>query len=207
MSTVTTAAPPAIPTRPELRRLPGIATSAVLAVWAVAVMALISAGVYAGGGNPPLPLMVTVAGPVAAFAVAYRVSARMHAFVLALDPRLVLGAQLWRVVGVGFLFALAFGRLDAEFAVPAGVGDILTGVAALAVVVALGNGTLSRGRFYAFTALGVGDFLVAIVTGLTLRPPELDLWPLILFPTMAVPLFGILHLIAVLQERNGRLAS
>jgi hypothetical protein len=170
-------------------------------------MGLIAAGVYEDGGNPPLALMATVAGPVTAFAIAYRWSARLRAFVLALDPRLVLGAQLWRVVGVGFLFALAFGELEGTFAIPAGVGDILTGVAALAVIVSLGNGTLSRGRLYAFTVLGVGDFIVAIVTGLTVRPADLDLWPLIIFPTVMVPFFGVLHLIAVLQSRNGRLGG
>jgi hypothetical protein len=206
MSTVVTT--PRQSSTPSLeKRLPGLGTYVVLANWAAAVLALIAAGAYEGGGNPPLVLMATVAGPVAAFAVAFRVSPRFRSYVLTLDPQLVLGAQLWRVVGAAFLFALAFGELDAEFAIPAGVGDILTGMAALAVIVSLINGTLTRGRFYAFTALGVGDFLVAIVTGLTLRPPALDLWPLIIFPTMAVPFFGVLHLIAVLQERNGRLAQ
>ena len=204
-ATATTTVPATTLVRPEPRRLPGIGTYAVLAVWAGALLALIGAGVYEGGGNPPLALIATVAGPVVGFAIAYRTSPRVRDFALALDPRLVLGAQLWRVVGVGFLFALALGELDAEFAIPAGIGDILTGVAALAVIISLSGGTLTRGRFYAFTALGVGDFLVAIMTGLTLRPVELDLWPLIIFPTMAVPFFGILHLIAVLQERNGRL--
>lgn len=82
------------------------------------------------------------------------------------------------------------------------IADIATGVAALPVLISLANRTLTKGRLYAFTALGVGDFLSAIVAGLALRPAELDLWPLILFPTLAVPFFGVLHLLAILQFRS-----
>jgi hypothetical protein len=116
--------------------------------------------------------------------------------------RFVLAAQLWRVIGSAFLFALAFDQLPAGFAVPAGVGDIATGIAGVGVVLALGNGTLTLGRLYAFTALGVLDFLVAFVTGLALEPPALVAWPLAVFPTILVPFFAVLHLIAVLQSRH-----
>jgi hypothetical protein len=113
-----------------------------------------------------------------------------------------LAAQLWRVIGIAFLFALAFDQLPAGFAVPAGIGDLATGIAAFAVVLSLGNGSLTRGRLYAFTALGVGDFLVANATGLSLEPPALTAWPLAIFPTIMIPFFAVLHLIAVLQSRH-----
>ncbi len=85
---------------------------------------------------------------------------------------------------------------------PAGVGDIATGVAALAVLLSPVRGTLTRLRLYAFTALGMGDFVVAIVTGLALRPVEMDLWPLVVFPTLAVPLFATLHIVSLIQARR-----
>lgn len=90
------------------------------------------------------------------------------------------------MIGIGFLFALAFDQLPAGFAVPAGVGDLATGIAALAVVLSLGNGSLSRRRLYTFTALGVGDFLVANATGLSLEPGTLPAWPLAIFPTIMI---------------------
>jgi hypothetical protein len=107
------------------------------------------------------------------------------------------------VIGIAFAFALAYGQLPAEFAVPAAVGDLATGTAALAVVLALGNGTLTRGRLYAFTALGVGDFLVANAIGLTLELQALTVWPVAIFPVIMVPFFAVLHLVAVLQSRDG----
>ena len=183
-----------------LRRAAPIAI--VLAVWVASVLVAIRVGVYEDMGDLPFPLLVTVAGPVALVGIGYATSKRFRSAVLEIDPRVVIGAQLWRVVGAAFLFAMAFGRLPAEFAIAAGWGDIATGVAALPVLISLTNRTLTKGRMYAFTALGVGDFLAAIVAGLTLRPAELDLWPLILFPTLAVPFFGVLHLLAILQFRS-----
>jgi hypothetical protein len=106
------------------------------------------------------------------------------------------------VIGIAFLFALAFDQLPAGFAVPAGLGDLATGIAALAVVLSLGNGSLTRRRLYAFTALGVADFIVANATGLALEPPTLTAWPLAIFPTLMIPFFAVLHLVAVLQSRH-----
>ena len=62
--------------------------------------------------------------------------------------------------------------------------------------------TLTRRRLYAFTALGVGDFLIALATRLALDPPALNAWPWVIFPTLLVPFFAILHLVAVLQSRH-----
>jgi hypothetical protein len=86
--------------------------------------------------------------------------------------------------------------------VPADIGDLAIGIAALAVVLALGNGSLTRGRLYAFTALGVVDFLIANASGLSLEPSTLGVWPLVIFPTLMIPFFAILHLVAVLQSRH-----
>ncbi len=191
------------PTRHPLpSTLPGPATYAVLAIWSGLVITAIVAGVFAGDGASRLALPAAAVIPVAAVAIAYRASPRFRDYLLRLDLRLLLAAQLWRVIGIAFLFALAYDQLPAGFAVPAGVGDLATGIAAIAVVVALGNNSLTRGRLYAFTTLGVGDFLVANATGLALEPPALTAWPMAIFPTIMVPFFAVLHLVGVLQSRH-----
>jgi hypothetical protein len=197
------AATPPAPTRQPLRgTLPGAATYVVLAIWSGLVTTAIVADVFAGDGASRLLLPASQAIPIAAVAIGYRVSPRFRNYLLRLDLRLVLTAQLWRVIGIAFLFALSFGQLPAGFAVPAGIGDLATGIAALAVVLALGNFSLTRGRLYAFTALGVADFLVVNATGLSLEPPTLTVWPLAIFPTLMIPFFAVLHLVAVLQSRH-----
>jgi hypothetical protein len=197
--TATTRAPMDHPPRGTL---PGSATYLVLAIWSGVVTTAIAAGIFAGGGASRLLLPASQAIPIAAVAIGYRAWPRFRSYLLTLDLRLVLMAQLWRVIGIAFLFALAFDQLPAGFAVPAGVGDLATGIAALAVVLSLGNGSLTRGRLYAFTALGVVDFLVANATGLSLEPPTLTAWPLAIFPTIMIPFFAVLHLVAVLQSRH-----
>lgn len=181
---------------------PGVATYLVLMIWSGVVVAAILGGVYAGAGASRLALPASVALPLALVAIGFRASSRFREYVMTLDLRLVLAAQLWRVIGVVFLFAWAFDELPAGFAVPAGVGDIATGLAAIGVVLALGDDTLTRGKLYAFTALGVGDFLVAFATGLALEPAAMNSWPLAVFPTLVVPFFAVLHLVAVLQSRH-----
>jgi hypothetical protein len=48
----------------------------------------------------------------------------------------------------------------------------------------------------------VTDFLIANATGLSLEPPALTAWPLAIFPTLMIPFFAVLHLVAVLQSRH-----
>ena len=196
------AATPAATRQPLPGTLPGAATYLVLAIWSGLVTAGILADAFAGEGASRLALPAAVTTPIAAVAIGYRASPRFRNYLLTLDLRLLLAAQLWRVIGIAFLFALAYDQLPAGFAVPAGVGDLATGIAAMAVVLALGNGSLTRGRLYAFTALGLADFLVANAAGLALEPPALTAWPLAIFPTIMVPFFTVLHLVAVLQSRH-----
>lgn len=166
------------------------------AAWVAGVVVVAGAGWFgAGGDGPPWPLVLAAVVPVAVLAQALRRPA-VAGPVLGLDPQLVVAVQLWRVVGAAFLFGWADGTLDAAFAVPAGIGDIATGVAALVVLTRLRAGTLTRRGFVAFTALGVGDFAVALATGALVRPEAIEQLPWVLFPALAVPTFSLAHLIS-----------
>ncbi|HJY61231.1 MAG TPA: hypothetical protein VJ418_33025, partial [Streptosporangiaceae bacterium] len=52
----------------------------------------------------------------------------------------LVGPRSFRVAGVVFLFYLALGHLPALFALPAGLGDIATGIAAPLVALRLAQG-------------------------------------------------------------------
>src|SRR5688572_30532903 len=80
--------------------LPGVATYLVLAIWAAVVMTGIVAGAFAGGGASRLLLPASQAIPIAAVAILYRAWPRFRSYLLTLDLRLVLTAQLWRVIGI-----------------------------------------------------------------------------------------------------------
>jgi hypothetical protein len=107
----------------------------------------------------------------------------------------------FRVAGVFFLLYLAFGHLPAVFAVPAGVGDIVTGLAAVPAARRLARGTGRRAGLW-FTGFGITDLAVALTIGaltgyglLSVTPSTAPLGalPLVLVPTMGVPLMLALH--------------
>lgn len=180
-------------------------------VWVGSVLAIASVdGFVAPANQPPWPAVVAAVVPVAVFLAGLRIPSVRQA-VLGADARIWLAVQLWRVVGAAFLFGWAAGELDAGFAIPAGVGDIATGVAALWLLSrVMPTGTRdtaatrrwSNRHLVGFTALGVGDFAVAVITGVFLRPDGLETLPWILFPTLAVPFFLIVHIVNWTQLRR-----
>ena len=110
-----------------------------------------------------------------------------------------------RVVGVAFLLYLALGHLPPLFALPAGLGDITSGLAAPLVARRLTRGGGQRGALW-FNAFGVTDLGVALTLGaltgfhlLHVTPSSAPITelPLALIPTATVPLFFALHITAV----------
>jgi hypothetical protein len=108
----------------------------------------------------------------------------------------------FRVAGVVFLFYLALGHLPALFALPAGLGDIAAGIAALLVAPRLAQGTGRRPGLW-FNAFGMADLVVALTLGaltgfqlLNITPSSAPITelPLALIPTATVPLLFALHI-------------
>jgi hypothetical protein len=115
--------------------------------------------------------------------------------------RLVL-PHSFRVTGVFFLLYLALGHLPALFALPAGLGDIAAGIAALLVARRLAQGTGRRAavwfNVYGLTDLAVGMTLGALIGyGLLHVTPStapISELPLALVITADVPLMLALHI-------------
>lgn len=197
------AAPNVDPPRGPSRR--GIvALLAVLLVWATAIVSFAATGGFAVDGDGlPWRVIVAVASPLALFFVYFR-RGPVRDFLLAIDPRVVLSIQVWRVVGAAFLYGWALDDLDASFAIPAGVGDVAVGLAAFVALAMLMNGTLSRAHVIALTALGIGDFVVAVaVGGVIVQPDNLEELRWVLFPALAVPFFAMAHAVTWTQLVRG----
>jgi len=119
----------------------------------------------------------------------------------------LVGVQLYRVLGVIFLVLYASGKIPGAFALPAGIGDVLTGL--LAPIVALGYARRQRGaerRVLAWNVFGLLDLVVAVAMGFLTSPSPFQLlsldapnqlitaFPLVMVPVFAVPLSVLLHL-------------
>lgn len=115
--------------------------------------------------------------------------------------RLVL-PHTFRVTGVFFLLYLALGHLPALFALPAGLGDIAAGIAALLVALRLAQGTGRRAAVW-FNAYGLTDLAVGITLGaltsygllhVTPSSAPISQLPLALVIAADVPLMIALHI-------------
>ncbi len=191
------------------------AVATVLAVWFAAALALVATGALkVPPGQPPVPLLLTIAVPVGAFLAAYRLSGGFRTFVLTLSLRLVTVLHAWRTVGFSFIVLYAYGLLPGLFAFPAALGDMAVAVTAPAVAMALAARPefATSGRFALWHILGLLDFVVAVGIGASLgmdalgapaMAPMLEL-PLAIIPVFAVPVFVLLHLTALLQWRHLR---
>ena len=199
---------------------------ALLALWfALAALIGVTDAVAVGPDTLFRPIALTMVVPVLAFVAIYLGSTRFRGFVLGRDLRFVTLLQAWRVVGFAFLPLYYFGVLPGLFAWPAGVGDVLVGLTAPWVVFTLlrNPAFVTSRALVVWNVLGLADFVVAgaaatlasgaiptlVAGGVTSAP--IEVWPLMLFPSFAVPLFAIAHLTALFQvaalRRAGRVAG
>ena len=112
----------------------------------------------------------------------------------------------FRVVeGAAFLLTMALGHLPALFALPAGLGDIAAGLAAPLVARGLTRGTSRRAALW-FNAFGLADLISALTLGaltgyqlvhVTPSGAPISQLPLVLIPTVAVPLLLALHITSI----------
>lgn len=199
--------------RPRVGQAIGIA----LLAWLGAVVLLGATGIYLGRpGQPPLAIFASAVVPLILFALAWRASAAFRDFLLAVDVRFIVAVQAWRFAGFGFIALYTSNVLPGLFAWPAGLGDMAIGMAAPFWIVTLiksPEAIASRG-FRLWNTLGILDFVVAFTTAticaMTLAadtaPSILGMGklPLALIPTFVVPLFAMLHIVALMQAKERR---
>jgi len=136
----------------------------------------------------------------------------------------IVAAQVYRVGGGIFLVLWADGRLPWQFALPAGIGDVTTGIVAVVVAVLLAQKAPGALRAaYGWCLFGIADLVLAVTMGAMTSPglphllafdaPNLLIssYPLVMVPTFAVPLALMLHGLVLWRLRResatGRLAA
>jgi hypothetical protein len=123
-------------------------------------------------------------------------SKSMRAICAAIPPAWLIGVQIYRVAGVMFLWPfLAFNALPTSFALLAGIGDILIGVAAPFVVLALLR-KQPRARSYAvaWNYFGILDFFVAVTAAVLSQSTNISHFPLVIVPLFIVPVGLLAHI-------------
>jgi len=183
--------------------------SAVLIGWVIVAQYLGAANAYLETIDNPPTVPTVLFGlliPLAAAAIALWRSESIARLVSAIPLHWLVAAQVYRVAGGIFLVLWANGRLPWQFALPAGIGDVATGIAAVVVAALLARKEIGAHRAtYAWCLFGMADLVVAITMGAMTSPGRAHLlafdapnllataYPLVMVPTFAVPLALMLH--------------
>ncbi|MFC0439488.1 hypothetical protein [Kutzneria buriramensis] len=199
------------------RRAPKVAVGAVvvMAAWGVVSALLAASGAYDQDASAVKPwLGIALVGVVAVLLAAARIPAVRQALAAPDTVARLVAPQVLRVVGVMFLLVMALGQLPAVFALPAGLGDMAVGIAAPFIARRLRNGS-TRGAVW-FNVMGIVDLVVAVSIGylaatgptqlihVTPSTEAVTMLPLVLIPTVAVPLALALHVLSLLRLRSTR---
>jgi len=187
-----------------IRSLPGgkshrrrwtVGSALIFAAWFFAVVLLASDNFFR---NDVLPPRI----PAALFGtliVGYLLllSTTFRGIIAGIPQHWLIGIQTFRILGGVFLLRYFQGELAGLFAIPAGVGDILTGIFAPLVAYWWYAGKpYARGAAIAWNLFGMADLVVAFTMGIIVTRAGAGggiMFPIVLIPIYAVPRAFLVH--------------
>jgi len=188
-----------------------LGVGAILAAWLAATAAMGGAGVFLARPSNAVPAIAGgVAIPIVTGVLLTRIPAVRDALAHPRMLALLTLANIWRVVGIVFITLYLQNLLPAQFALPAGIGDVAIGLAAPFVAYALWKRPTNRRPGIIFHTLGLLDLVMALTLGLTSAPGALQIFttqpntlPMSVLPEVLVPIFllpiGVIIHITALQ--------
>jgi hypothetical protein len=197
-----------------IRALPGararqsrwiIGSVVVAAVWLVGVFLLGAAGVFRNDVLPPrIPMMLV---STLLFGYLLLLSATYRRIIEGVPQHWLIGIQAFRMLGGVWLVRYFTGDLPGSFALPAGIGDVTTGLLALFVAYAWYSGKpYARSVAIAWNLFGMADLVNAVALGaLTNGGAGGIVFPIVLIPAYGVPRSFLIHsysLIGLLRKTS-----
>jgi hypothetical protein len=195
-----------------IRALPGeksrrlrwtVGSAVVLAIWLVGVMLLAANDVFrTDAPRIPVALLTTLAAGYLLL-----LSPTFRAIISGIPQHWLIGIQTFRILGGVFLVRYFQGELSGVFAIPAGVGDVLTGLfAPLVAYWWVAGKPYARTAAIAWNLFGMADLVNAVLLGaLTGGGGGGIVFPIVLIPTYAVPRAFLVHsysLIGLLRKTS-----
>ena len=200
---------------PGQRRLTWLAVMVPFTLWAALAWTAAINGVFRAGASA-LPLLpVAILLPVIVGTPVLLVSKRVGQLLDAMPMTWLIALQIYRIFGSQWLVYWLRGVLPGLWALPAGAGDVLTGLFAVQAAIALAAGTAAgRKGAIVWNIFGLADVAVAIAFGMTMSPgpfqlilPDgpsmaIDTFPNVLTPAFVVPSSILLHVLSLRQLRR-----
>lgn len=196
-----------------IRALPGakarqsrwiIGSAVVFAAWLGGVL------LVGGARNSVLPRLIPVAlGGTLLAGYLLLLSSTFRRIIAAVPQHWLIGIQVFRILGAVWLVRYFAGELPGLFALPAGIGDVATGLLAPFVAYAWYTGKpYARGAAIAWNVFGMADLVNAVALGaLTNGGAGGFIFPLALIPAYGVPRSLLIHsysLIGLLSDKVRR---
>ncbi|WP_298258837.1 MFS transporter [Bradyrhizobium sp.] len=203
---------------PGQRRATWLAVMVPVTLWAAVAWTAAINGVFRTDFLPLPMLPAAIFLPLIVGLPLLLLSKRVGQVLDAMPESWLVALQVYRILGVQWLAYWMRGLLPTIFALPAGTGDVLTGLFALQAAIAVAAGT-AQGRRAAiyWNIFGLADFAVAITLGMIMSSsqPQLivpyvpgvgvDAYPNVLTPAFVVPSSILLHVLSIRQLlRRGR---
>ena len=204
----------------DIPRSAKVTLAGIAGIW-IGVCAAAAAAGWLAIANP-LPVMGIFVGlPLAAALLATAWPAARKAM-LSVPMPLMIGLNIGRVFAVLFLLLGVEGRLSGPFPHSAGWGDIITGVAAVPLLVWIKTGGAAKytTAIAAWDLFGAADLVLAIALGIMSAAGSplqvfhaapgseaMQYLPWSFVPTVLVPIWLVLHVIIWVQLRQLRKPS
>jgi len=187
------------------RRRWAFGSAIILAAWLVGVALLAANGFFRFDVWPrgvPTALVMTLGT-----GYLFLLSPTFREIIAAIPQHWLIGIQTFRILGGVFLVRYFQGELPGLFAIPAGVGDVLTGIfAPLVAYWWFAGKPYARAAAIAWNLFGVADLVNAVAIGwLTGGGGGGIVFPLVLIPIYAVPRALLIHsysLIGLLRKNS-----
>ena len=197
-----------------IRALPGgrarqsrwiIGSAVVAAAWLVGVFLLGAAGAFRNDALPPRIPLALAATLLPGYLML--LSPTFRRIVAAVPQHWLIGIQTFRIMGGTWLVRYFAGQLPGRFALPAGIGDVATGLLALFVAYAWYSGKpYARGAAIAWNLFGMADLVNAVALGaITGGGAGGIVFPIVLIPAYGVPRAFLIHsysLIGLLRKTS-----
>jgi hypothetical protein len=197
---------------PGQRRTTWLAIMVPVTLWAALAWTAAINGVFRTGVSP-LPLLpLAIFLPVIIGTPLLLLSKRVGQLLDVMPTTWLVALQIYRAFGSQWLVYWLLGLLPGLWALPAGTGDVLTGLFAVPAAIALATGaTEGRRAAMLWNIFGIADLVVAIALGMIISPGPfqlivsngpsigLDGYPNVLTPGFVVPGSILLHALSLRQ--------
>lgn len=194
--------------------------AALLALFYTAAAIPSRHGFYHGPAGQIPTIQYGLLSPIIIGVLLFRWWPALRRAVTAVPQQWLIGLQLFRIEGAIFLVLYAMHKLPPQFAMPAGIGDVLVGLLAPIVAIAyLRKGSQTNGLIRLWNLLGLLDLVTAVTTGMLTSPIPIhvftmdapneliSLYPLVMIPVFLVPLAVLLHLASLHRLKHPELIS